>query len=185
MGGLGSDRAGQGRGQQSEGPAQLQRCRDARGGPRTARVRGQVTAGGSSRSEGLLRPDQGWRRPFLVGAYIGPYEFARDGGHEPERERKLLLHRREIDRIGGQIAEKGPTLVPLQVYFKDGAPRSNWAWPRARPPTTNARPSGNGTPTGRWRERLARDANGARGMLRPQVACETGSGRVGPRVNNL
>ena len=57
---------------------------------------------------------------YLVGAYIGPYEFARDGGHEPERERKLLLHRREIDRIGGQIAEKGLTLIPLQVYFKDG-----------------------------------------------------------------
>lgn len=57
---------------------------------------------------------------YLVGAYIAPYEFAREGGHEPERERKLLLHRREIDRIGGQIAEKGLTLVPLQVYFKDG-----------------------------------------------------------------
>jgi SsrA-binding protein len=57
---------------------------------------------------------------YLVGAYIGPYEFARDGGHEPERERKLLLHRREIDRLGGQIAEKGLTLIPLQVYFKDG-----------------------------------------------------------------
>jgi SsrA-binding protein len=57
---------------------------------------------------------------FLVGAYIAPYEFARDGGHDPERERKLLLHRREIDRIGGQLAEKGLTLVPLQVYFKEG-----------------------------------------------------------------
>jgi SsrA-binding protein len=57
---------------------------------------------------------------FLIGAYIAPYEFARDGGHDPERERKLLLHRREIDRIGGQLAEKGLTLVPLQVYFKDG-----------------------------------------------------------------
>ncbi len=57
---------------------------------------------------------------YLVGAYIGPYEFARDGGHEPERERKLLLHRREIDRLGGQIAEKGLTLIPLQVYFKEG-----------------------------------------------------------------
>jgi len=57
---------------------------------------------------------------YLIGAYIGPYEFARDGGHDPERERKLLLHRREIDRIGGQIAEKGLTLVPLQIYFKDG-----------------------------------------------------------------
>jgi SsrA-binding protein len=57
---------------------------------------------------------------YLIGAYIGPYEFARDGGHEPERERKLLLHRREIDRLAGQIAEKGLTLIPLQVYFKDG-----------------------------------------------------------------
>jgi SsrA-binding protein len=57
---------------------------------------------------------------FLIGAYIGPYEFSRDGGHEPERDRKLLLHRREIDRIAGQVAEKGLTLVPLQVYLKDG-----------------------------------------------------------------
>jgi SsrA-binding protein len=57
---------------------------------------------------------------FLSGCYIGPYEFARDGGHDPERHRKLLLHRREIDRIAGQLAEKGLTLVPLQVYFKDG-----------------------------------------------------------------
>jgi SsrA-binding protein len=57
---------------------------------------------------------------YLVGAYIAPYEFAREGGHDPERERKLLLHRREIDRIGGQLAEQGLTLVPLQVYFKDG-----------------------------------------------------------------
>jgi SsrA-binding protein len=57
---------------------------------------------------------------FLSGCYIGPYEFAREGGHDPERHRKLLLHRREIDRVSGQLAEKGLTLVPLQVYFKDG-----------------------------------------------------------------
>lgn len=57
---------------------------------------------------------------YLSGAYIGPHEFSRDGGHDTERERKLLLHRREIDRIAGQLAEKGLTLVPLQVYFKDG-----------------------------------------------------------------
>ena len=57
---------------------------------------------------------------YLLGAYIGPYDFARDGGHETERERKLLMHRREIDRVAGQIAEKGLTLVPLQVYFRDG-----------------------------------------------------------------
>jgi SsrA-binding protein len=57
---------------------------------------------------------------YLVGAHIGPYEFSREGGHEPERSRKLLLNRREIDKIAGLLAEKGLTLVPLQVYFKDG-----------------------------------------------------------------
>ena len=57
---------------------------------------------------------------FLVGAHIGPYDFARDGGHDPERRRKLLLHRREIDRLAGGLAEKGLTLVPLRVYFKEG-----------------------------------------------------------------
>jgi SsrA-binding protein len=57
---------------------------------------------------------------FLVGAHIAPYDFAREGGHEPERKRKLLLHKREIDRLAGTLAEKGLTLVPLQVYFKDG-----------------------------------------------------------------
>lgn len=57
---------------------------------------------------------------WLVGAYVAPYEFARDGGHDPERDRKLLMHRREIDRIAGRAAEKGLTLIPLQVYFKKG-----------------------------------------------------------------
>lgn len=57
---------------------------------------------------------------WLVGAHIAPYDFAHEGGHDPERERKLLLHRRQIDRIAGSLAEKGLTLVPLQVYFKNG-----------------------------------------------------------------
>lgn len=57
---------------------------------------------------------------FLVGAYIGPYSYARDGGHEPERTRKLLLTRRQIDRLTGSLAAKGQTLVPMRLYFKDG-----------------------------------------------------------------
>lgn len=57
---------------------------------------------------------------WLLGSYIAPYAFARDGGHEPTRRRKLLLHRREIDRIASQIAEKGLTFVPMKIYFKDG-----------------------------------------------------------------
>ena len=57
---------------------------------------------------------------WLVGLRISPYEFASDGGHEPERERKLLLHRSEIDRIASRVAERGLTLIPTKLYFKDG-----------------------------------------------------------------
>lgn len=69
---------------------------------------------------------------YLVGAHIGPYDYAWEGGHEPERERKLLLHRREIDRIAGSIAEKGLTLVPLRVYFKDGKAKIELALARGK-----------------------------------------------------
>jgi len=57
---------------------------------------------------------------WLHGVRISPYEFARDGGHDPERSRKLLLHRFEITRIGAKLAEKGLTLVPTRMYFKEG-----------------------------------------------------------------
>jgi len=57
---------------------------------------------------------------WLENVHIAPYAFAAEGGHDPERPRKLLLHRREIDRLFGRIREEGLTLVPLQVYFKDG-----------------------------------------------------------------
>jgi len=57
---------------------------------------------------------------WLVGLRISPYEYARDGGHEPERERKLLLHKREIEKIGAKLAEKGLSLLPMSLYFKDG-----------------------------------------------------------------
>jgi SsrA-binding protein len=57
---------------------------------------------------------------WLENAHIAPYAFAQEGGHDPERPRKLLLHRREIDRLFGRIREEGLTLVPLQVYFKEG-----------------------------------------------------------------
>lgn len=57
---------------------------------------------------------------WLVGCHISPYSFARGGGHDPDRDRKLLLHRREIERIGSKVAERGLTLVALRVYFKDG-----------------------------------------------------------------
>ncbi len=55
---------------------------------------------------------------FLEGAYIAPHTFSHRGGHDPERSRKLLLHRREIDQIAAKLAEKGLTLIPLKIYFK-------------------------------------------------------------------
>lgn len=60
------------------------------------------------------------REAWLHGVRISPYDFARDGGHDPDRSRKLLLHRFEIDRIAAKLAEKGLTLIPTKMYFKDG-----------------------------------------------------------------
>jgi len=53
---------------------------------------------------------------WLRNMHIAPYEPAREG-HDPERPRKLLLHRREIDRLTGKTTEKGFTIVPMRVYF--------------------------------------------------------------------
>jgi len=57
---------------------------------------------------------------WLIGCHIAPYHHGTDANHDPERPRKLLLHRREITRLVGKIAERGLTLVPLRLYFKDG-----------------------------------------------------------------
>ena len=54
---------------------------------------------------------------FLVGCHITPYAFARQEETSPTRDRKLLLHRKEIDRLNVQVTQKGLTLVPLKVYF--------------------------------------------------------------------
>jgi SsrA-binding protein len=57
---------------------------------------------------------------WLVGATIEPYAQGNRENHESRRDRKLLLHAREIDRIHQRTAERGFTLVPLRLYFKDG-----------------------------------------------------------------
>jgi SsrA-binding protein len=54
---------------------------------------------------------------WLLGIYIAPYGPAARDNHEPERPRKLLLHRKEIERLIGKTAERGLTLVPTRVYF--------------------------------------------------------------------
>ena len=54
---------------------------------------------------------------WLRNVHIPPYAPASRENHEPERDRKLLLHRREIDRLGARVAERGLTLVPTRIYF--------------------------------------------------------------------
>jgi SsrA-binding protein len=57
---------------------------------------------------------------WLVGLHVPEYTQGNRANHEPDRPRKLLLHRREIDRLYAQVREKGMTLVPTRLYFKDG-----------------------------------------------------------------
>jgi SsrA-binding protein len=57
---------------------------------------------------------------WLIGCHITPYHHGSDANHDPERKRKLLLHTREIGRLLGKVAERGLTLVPLRLYFKQG-----------------------------------------------------------------
>jgi SsrA-binding protein len=57
---------------------------------------------------------------FLVGAHITPYSHGTHINHKPERERKLLLPKREIKKLYGKTRERGFTLVPLSIYFKKG-----------------------------------------------------------------
>ncbi len=57
---------------------------------------------------------------WLVGSHIAGYEQAGDRNHDPDRDRKLLLHRGEIDELAGKVHERGLTLIPTRAYFKDG-----------------------------------------------------------------
>lgn len=64
-----------------------------------------------------VRGSQAW----LVGAHISPYSHGTHGNHDPDRDRRLLLHRREIDRLMGRTQIQGQTAVPLSLYLK-----GNW-----------------------------------------------------------
>ena len=57
---------------------------------------------------------------YLYNVHISPYGQAAINNHEPRRTRKLLLHKRELNKLTGRVAEKGLTLVPLKLYFKRG-----------------------------------------------------------------
>lgn len=69
---------------------------------------------------------------FLVGAHIAAYASASYNNHDPRRDRKLLLHAREIRRLDGRVREKGLTLVPLSLYFREGRAKVQVALARGR-----------------------------------------------------
>jgi SsrA-binding protein len=75
-----------------------------------------------------IRGGEAW----LVGASIAEYAQGGPFGHAPDRDRKLLLHRGEIDSLHGKVREKGLTLVPTRMYFKDGRVKVEIALARGR-----------------------------------------------------
>ncbi len=56
---------------------------------------------------------------FLINSYIPQYKLGNRFNHEPRRKRKLLMHRREIERLGGAVAREGLTIVPIKLYFNN------------------------------------------------------------------
>jgi SsrA-binding protein len=75
-----------------------------------------------------IRAGEAW----LIGAHIAPYEQASLGSHDPDRDRKLLLRRRELASLTGELNEKGLTLVPTRLYFKAGRAKVELALARGK-----------------------------------------------------
>jgi len=76
----------------------------------------------------IVRRGEAW----LLHCHISPYDPASRDNPDPQRERKLLLHRREIRRLSGKLAERGLTLVPLKLYFKGGRAKVELALVRGK-----------------------------------------------------
>lgn len=77
-----------------------------------------LRGGKASIEEGLVRIDRG--EIFLMNVHIPPYAHLSHVEYQPTRSRKLLMHRSEIDRLDSQAQAKGLTLIPLELYFKNG-----------------------------------------------------------------
>ena len=75
-----------------------------------------------------VRDGEAW----LVGLHVPEYTEGNSANHDPDRPRKLLLHRREIDRLAAAVAEKGFTLVPTRLYFRDGRVKVELALARGK-----------------------------------------------------
>ncbi|HEY4633485.1 MAG TPA: SsrA-binding protein SmpB [Candidatus Limnocylindrales bacterium] len=77
-----------------------------------------IRAGKANIANAYARIDRG--EAWLIGADIAPFEAGNRWNHDPKRDRKLLLHRREIDQLLGRTKAKGQTIVPLRLYLSRG-----------------------------------------------------------------
>ena len=89
-----------------------------------------IRAGRVSLQEGFVLFEGG--EAWLVNVHIAQYNPASQQSHEPRRRRKLLLHRREIDRLRGRVQEKGYTVIPTKLYLKDGRAKVEIALARGK-----------------------------------------------------
>jgi SsrA-binding protein len=77
-----------------------------------------IRLGEVSIAESYIRPEQG--EIFLLAAHIKPYAFNSNKDDEAARKRKLLMHKHEIEKLRGNVEQKGLTIIPLRMYFKRG-----------------------------------------------------------------
>ncbi len=77
-----------------------------------------IRLGGMSLQESYIRPYKG--ELFLLGAHIKAYSHDTNREYDPVAQRKLLMHKKEIEKLRGRVEQKGLTLIPLKVYFKGG-----------------------------------------------------------------
>lgn len=89
-----------------------------------------IRAGRVNLSDGYVQPRSG--ELWLVNVHIAPYEPAGPYGHEPTRSRKLLLHRREIDRLIAGVQERGYTIVPTRLFLRGGRAKVDIALARGK-----------------------------------------------------
>ncbi len=91
-----------------------------------------IRAGQMSLQEAYIDIDDVHREAWLVGAHIAPYDPASRFNHDPVRPRRLLLHKQEIRELWEAVRQKGVTIVPVQVYLKDGRAKVDLAIARGK-----------------------------------------------------
>jgi SsrA-binding protein len=89
-----------------------------------------IRAGRVNLSDGYVQPRDG--ELWLINVHVAPYDPAGRYGHEPLRPRKLLLHRREIERLASRVRERGYTIVPTRLYLKGGRAKVEIALARGK-----------------------------------------------------